>query len=1345
MSSIPIVGHSVASNLGYYSLTPSKTEPIAVCPAPKPGEAQCMSIVDPTAATRAQAEAEASLGLGPEPPASPSLEGIGEEGGFTPAEIRKAYGIPETGGSEQTVAIVDAYNDPDAESDLQKYREKYKVYYRGTEFACTEANKCFKKVDQAGETEKEAKEKSKAFPGNEPEWSQEISLDLDMVSAVCPECKILLVEATNNKENAEKVENLYLAEDEAVTLKATEVSNSWLGGEGSGETSDDTYFDHAGIPITAAAGDNGYGVGYPAASPDVISVGGTTLKKTKEGSRGWEESVWRGSGSGCSLYEKSKPEWQHDPGCAKRTDNDVAAVANPNSPVSVYDSYEYEGRVGWLDFGGTSVATPIVAAVEAHASKAVREEKGAEAFYRHALFNVTGGSNGYCRGYLCHGEEGYNGPTGWGTPDGPLELSAGFHADTARSTNESMTGATLHGYVNPEGVKTEYQFEYGKTTSYGSKTALSSAESGVIWKGVSQSITGLQNATTYHYRLVATRGVETIHGADHTFKTTAWTIQTPAEPSGEHREYRLEGVSCPSSAACTAVGKYYNPAKEYDLMLAEHWNGTEWQVQSTPQPSEAEGSSLQAVSCSSSTACTAVGSYSKKEGGFHAFAERWNGTEWQLQSTPNPSGAEDSQLFGVSCSSATACTAVGRYHNTTLLRTQMLAESWNGTEWKVQSTLEPSGGEESQLTGVSCSSSTACTAAGLYYDPTITKKAYQPLAERWNGTEWKAQTMPNPTGAEGSELYAVSCGSATACMAVGEYYNSGAEEKKMLAESWNGTEWKVQSTPEPSGATEESRLTGVSCSSAAACTAVGQGADEALFADHWNGTEWAIQPTPVAEESDRNLRWEGVSCTSPQICVTVGYGYNDSFVLSALVDRELLPPPSVTTKAATGVGETTATLNGTVNPNGSETKYSFEYGTSVSYGSKTAEASAGSGESNVEESKTVTGLMPGTIYHFRITATNTVGTTHGEDQTLTTLTPSWRITSTPNPSETLNIYQYGVSCTASNACTSVGQWSPNGNVTYKPLAERWNGTAWALQAIPVPTGTEQTTFQGVSCASSTMCIAVGYYVSSSGVYFSLTEIWNGTEWKIQSTAEPTGTLNSLLHGVSCTSSTACTAVGWYEDSSGVELPWAERWNGTAWSVQSTPTPTGATASYPFRVSCSSATACTMVGYYTNSSGAYEPFAEGWNGTEWKSQSVPTPTGGTRTLPLGVSCTSSSACTMVGSYKNSSGNEVTLAEYWNGTEWSVQSTPNPTGATVSELLGVSCTSTTACTAAGVSLNSSSKRITLAEHWNGTEWQIQSTPNDVEGEGSLTGGVSCSSLVSCAAVGEIDQKTLAEIYS
>jgi hypothetical protein len=326
----------------------------------------------------------------------------------------------------------------------------------------------------------------------------------------------------------------------------------------------------------------------------------------------------------------------------------------------------------------------------------------------------------------------------------------------------------------------------------------------------------------------------------------------------------------------------------------------------------------------------------------------------------------------------------------------------------------------------------------------------------------------------------------------------------------------------------------------------------------------------------------------------------------------------------------------------------------------------------------------------------------------------------------------------------VGQYE-SGETGYKahPVVERWNGTEWTLQTTPYLGEPKAVVLYGVACASATGCMAVGINESSSGTEFSLSESWNGSEWKVTTTPEPSGTLNGSLDAVSCTSASACIAVGEYENSSAIVAPFAEIWNGTEWKVQSMPAPTGAKVAYATGVSCTSASSCTMVGTYESSASVYTPFAESWNGTEWKLQTMPTPTGATATrMHGGVSCTSSSACTGVGYYVNSAGVWMTLAEHWNGAEWAVQSTPDPSGAKTSYFSGVSCTTSTACTAVGVS-ETSEKYVTLAEHWNGTEWQVQSTPNGEKGTGHLTGGVSCSSPQSCAAVGNTGE-TLAEIY-
>jgi subtilase family serine protease len=326
---------------------------------------------------------------------SPGSANAGSPSGYNPPDLQSAYKLPyATAGSGQTVAIVDAYNDPNAESDLGVYRSQFGLT------ACTTANGCFRKVNQTGGTN---------YPRGDKGWAEEISLDLDMVSAICPNCHILLVEASTNS-----FSNLSTAVDEAATLGANEISNSYGGSEFSSEVSAQSHYNHAGIAITASSGDSGYGVQFPAASQYVTAVGGTTLNRASN-TRGWSETVWSGAGSGCSAYIP-KPSWQTDSGCSRRTVADVAADADPNTGVSVYDTYH---ETGWLVFGGTSVASPIIASVYALAGNAVSVNYGSYSYsHTSSLFDVTSGSNGSCGGsYLCTGEVGYDGPTGNGTPD----------------------------------------------------------------------------------------------------------------------------------------------------------------------------------------------------------------------------------------------------------------------------------------------------------------------------------------------------------------------------------------------------------------------------------------------------------------------------------------------------------------------------------------------------------------------------------------------------------------------------------------------------------------------------------------------------------------------------------------------------------------------------------------------------------------------------------------------------------------------------------------------------------------------------------------------------------------
>ncbi len=291
-------------------------------------------------------------------------------------------------------------------------------------------------------------------------------------------------------------------------------------------------------------------------------------------------------------------------------------------------------------------------------------------------------------------------------------------------------------------------------------------------------------------------------------KAPSWVIQSTPSPNSRQGSVLL-GVSCPSATACTAVGGYA-PRSRAIVMLAERWNGAKWVVQPTPNPPGSKDSALHGVSCSSATACTAVGQDPKG-----TLAERWNGRKWSLQSTPNPvTGTDGSYLLGVSCSSATFCTAVG-VSNISGSKSDTLAEHWNGTKWVIQAAPKPPSGNESWLAGVSCPSAKACTAVGTYGSASRSLT----LAERWNGAKWALQSTPNPSGSQDSGLAGVSCPSAKACIAAGDYYNRSWTDVT-LAERWNGKKWALQPTPNPSDA-GASPLKGVSCSSATACTAVG--------------------------------------------------------------------------------------------------------------------------------------------------------------------------------------------------------------------------------------------------------------------------------------------------------------------------------------------------------------------------------------------------------------------------------------------------------------------------------------------------------------------------------------------
>ncbi len=476
------------------------------------------------------------------PESTRALEGGGEEGGYDPQDLQSAYDIPVSGGEQRrhyeeqhTIALIEVGDDETAESDLAAYRHQY-----GLE-PCTKGSSCFRQVNEHGEE------------GNLPTvflgWELETSLDLDMASATCPHCHILLVEAS-----LETIPALAESANTAARLGATEISNSYgvpeqfCGENHCGQVAE--AYDHPGVVVTASAGDAGYdnylrgdsSPLFPASLPYVIAVGGTSLRRLEDGEgRKWSESVWwepntraLGTGSGCSPTEP-KPIWQKDSGCAGRTDNDVAAVGACETPVSIYSSY-YEG---WVNVCGTSVSAPLLAGIEAHADESAGTAvPTADAFYqdKSSLYDVTTGRDAAkCSlEYLCNAEqqiEGYDGPIGNGTPaQGPVAVAG---EPPSVRTEPPAAGASLNGVLDPNGLETSYYFEYGTSTSYGARAPAeeASAGSGTAATMVSASLTGVVPGL-YHYRLVATNGDGKVYGPDQTTDSTPPTVTKVAPATG---------------------------------------------------------------------------------------------------------------------------------------------------------------------------------------------------------------------------------------------------------------------------------------------------------------------------------------------------------------------------------------------------------------------------------------------------------------------------------------------------------------------------------------------------------------------------------------------------------------------------------------------------------------------------------------------------------------------------------------------------------------------------------------------------------------------------------------------
>ena len=703
------------------------------------------------------------------------------------------------------------------------------------------------------------------------------------------------------------------------------------------------------------------------------------------------------------------------------------------------------------------------------------------------------------------------------------------------------------------------------------------------------------------------------------------------------------GVSCPRPSHCLAVGAYN--ANDVVRALSEVWNGVTWSVIPTAGVPGAASSALNAVSCSSPSQCLAVGSYTDSDVNSWAFAERWNGWAWTLVDTARPDGAVATALNGISCATASSCVAVGSATNGDFDQLT-LTEFWNGTAWSIVPSPNRAGANSSTLSAVSCTGVSACVAVGGDLNAAFVDVT---LVESWNGAHWSVVQSPNPGGPQGSSLNAVSCATASRCVAVGRYAN-GNGVGRTLAESWNGSTWSVAASLTPSGS-PNSALYGVSCPSSTSCLAVGHSyspslaAKDETLAEAWNGSSWRYVASPSPSTTSSLY---GVSCAEAANCLAVGLFFNSSGDYQTVAQAWHGTTMSIVNQDAVLPGVSCVTVSRCV-----------------------AVGSALSGS----VSRTVAELWNG---------------------------KAWWVVSTPNPASSQGSYLDAVACVTPNRCVAVGYFYAPDN-SRKTLVESWDGTRWSVVPSPNPSGAAYSVLYGVSCTSASQCMAVG---SAGGRAFA--ESWDGSHWTLVATPNPSATAYSELNGIACTAASYCLAVGYETDTVfHADLTFAELWNGSTWSIVGSAAPgkQQAQASVLHAIACTSANDCLATGYRQRTSGTFETLSERWDGHSWDLQASPSPAGSPYSDLGAISCVTSGQCLALGTSFAKPGDFKPLTERWSGTQWSLVASPATAAlpSQISYLQGVSCAAVRDCVATGITGNPANL-YPSTQRWDGTGWSV-----------------------------------------
>lgn len=812
-----------------------------------------------------------------------------------------------------------------------------------------------------------------------------------------------------------------------------------------------------------------------------------------------------------------------------------------------------------------------------------------------------------------------------------------------------------------------------------------------------------------------------------------WSIQSTPNPSGALSR-SLTAVSCPSSSECAAVGVYEQGSKE--MPMAIRWNGTSWSTQTIDMEAlGADATRLASISCPSTTACATTGSIAfGSSAAPRALALKYNGTTWLLTEEGSyerswisfDSMTRPKTLHSVSCPSTQKCVAVGGLVDDTGTRRTQVA-TLSGGSWTAAAGPVPSGATESGLYGVSCTSFSSCWAVGAFTDSSGVQRQ---LVVKWDGTSWSIHSSPTPGDADASILTSIDCSSASACLAVGSYAREeeGEEESAQIpfAMTFNGSSWSHTEVPLPPEA-PASLLAGVSCATNTSCVAVGAQQDafghEVGLAAKWNGSAWSLSSMPSLEGEAPHLL-TGVSCATTSYCIAVGSSDGLDVENKPLgmtwngTSWSQVELPSVGSSELTGVSclsTSDCTATGRSNSSSTQLPYILHWN-----------GTAWTEETDVDYSSATAGFLLTSVSCLSSDECHATGSASHRDLAATNIAFSkdggeWLATDTTTRGATLR----GVSCLSAERCYAIGdsaQPTDSSAAAWVLEEERWSASS--------PAPAEEAYLTDVSCLSDDDCWAVGR--EGKWPFEPLVQRWTGG-WSSAPVQVPADR-SSNLEAVTCGSETYCLAVGytWPESGAGAAKALVERGLSGNWTTSTIPLPGGAVSSFLYDVSCFSSSACFAVGAYNDSAGTFHGFVERWDGSSWTQSSISPPSGQSYVLK-GVDCTSSTACTAVGSATTQAvGTVKAIASLWNGSSWSTATLPLPEGDPEASLSSVDCFSSSRCVAVGDAGDGTSSRP-MAMAWTAGTWTVEATLSAPAGANSSLESVSCPSAGDCVAVG------------